>query len=749
MGAGATFKTWGEPEVKSTMIQLAAPALLGVMALNSAHAQEQTPPESGKQEASTTLETIVVSAQKRSEDVQKVPVSVSVVGGEQLEQMHATQLSDYVGYAAGVQMVTGGTPGTGQITVRGIASLGTNSTVSTYIDETPLGSSTFFAAAVNNVLDLLPYDVESFQIFRGPQGTLWGAGAFGGVAQYVTRKPELDYTSFRAGTDVFSLDGSHQTGYGVRASANLPLIKNRLAASVSIAKQFTPGYIDNVVTYERDQNEYSQTAGRLALRWEPSDTLAIDLSAIKQKSEADGLGYVAVEPQTLKPIYGEDKNDNYTDEYDNRELEYLSATVTWDAGFADFVSATSYSQTDYKASTDLSASYGPIVTAITGLDGRSSFLSHLKMYKGTQEFRLASKPSDTFEWIVGTFYTSENSRNYQLVTAQLPDRSPVPGLDPLADAQLPSTYQETALFGSVTWKLNERFDLSGGVRQARNEQDFAQIIAGALSPPGVMTGESKEDVTTWSLGARFFATPDTMLYARAATGYQPGGPNAAIPNVPTQVDSSTLTNYELGIKSTLLDRRLSFDLAAFNIDWEDLQIRTTSGGVSYLINGGKARSRGVELQATYLPTAGLRLGFNGAYTDAQLTEDVLSIGGLDGDTLPFAPKWSGSVTADYLFPSSGEWSTRVGGGLRYVGERRTAVEHDPSGQPLEDYTALDLNADFANDRWTFRIFVKNVTNEDAYVNASPQANAMTGAVGVVRGISLQPRVIGVGVDVKF
>ncbi|HVK52506.1 MAG TPA: TonB-dependent receptor [Pseudoxanthomonas sp.] len=737
--------------MKSTMIQLAAPALIGVMALSPAHAQEQTTPEPSKQEASTTLETIVVSAQKRSEDVQKVPVSVSVVGGEQLEQMHATQLSDYVGYAAGVQMVTAGTPGTGQIAVRGITSLGTNSTVSTYIDETPLGSSTFFAAAVNNVLDLLPYDVESFQIFRGPQGTLWGAGAFGGVAQYVTRKPELDYTSFRAGTDVFAIDGSHQTGYGVRASANLPLVANRLAASISVAKQYTPGYIDNVTTFERDQNAFTQTAGRLAVRWEPSDTVAVDLSAIKQKSEADNLGYVSVEPQTLKPVYGVTRNDNYTDEYDNRELEYLSGTVTWDVGFADFVSATSYSQTDYDANTDLTATFGPAIPLFTGgavTDGRSSFLSHLKLYKTTQEFRLASKPSDTFEWIVGGFYTHENSRNYQQITAQFPDSSSIPGLDPLADAELPSTYQETAVFGSVTWKINERFDLSGGVRQARNEQDFAQIIAGALSPPGVMTGESKEDVTTWSLGARWFATDNTMVYARAATGYQPGGPNAAIPGVPTQVDSSTLTNYELGIKSTLLDRRLTFDLAAFNIEWEDLQIRTSANGISYLVNGGKARSRGVELSATYLPAAGLRLGINGAYTDAELTEDVPSIGGLNGDSLPFAPKWSGSVTADYLFPSSGEWSTRVGGGVRYTGERRTAVDHDPSGQPLDDYTALDLNADIANDRWTFRIFVKNLTNENVFVNAVPQASAL-GGLSTVRAVSLQPRMIGVGVDVKF
>ena len=721
------------------------------MALSPAHAQEQTTPEPSKQEASTTLETIVVSAQKRSEDVQKVPVSVSVVGGEQLEQMHATQLSDYVGYAAGVQMVTAGTPGTGQIAVRGITSLGTNSTVSTYIDETPLGSSTFFAAAVNNVLDLLPYDVESFQIFRGPQGTLWGAGAFGGVAQYVTRKPELDYTSFRAGTDVFAIDGSHQTGYGVRASANLPLVANRLAASISVAKQYTPGYIDNVTTFERDQNAFTQTAGRLAVRWEPSDTVAVDLSAIKQKSEADNLGYVSVEPQTLKPVYGVTRNDNYTDEYDNRELEYLSGTVTWDVGFADFVSATSYSQTVYDANTDLTATFGPAIPLFTGgavTDGRSSFLSHLKLYKTTQEFRLASKPSDTFEWIVGGFYTHENSRNYQQITAQFPDSSSIPGLDPLADAELPSTYQETAVFGSVTWKINERFDLSGGVRQARNEQDFAQIIAGALSPPGVMTGESKEDVTTWSLGARWFATDNTMVYARAATGYQPGGPNAAIPGVPTQVDSSTLTNYELGIKSTLLDRRLTFDLAAFNIEWEDLQIRTSANGISYLVNGGKARSRGVELSATYLPAAGLRLGINGAYTDAELTEDVPSIGGLNGDSLPFAPKWSGSVTADYLFPSSGEWSTRVGGGVRYTGERRTAVDHDPSGQPLDDYTALDLNADIANDRWTFRIFVKNLTNENVFVNAVPQASAL-GGLSTVRAVSLQPRMIGVGVDVKF
>lgn len=733
--------------------RFAIPTLVSVLALLSsyAHTADGDAIEPAEKEAAA-LAPIIVTAQKRSEDVQSVPISISVIGNEQLEQMHATELSDYASYIPGLQMSSTGTPGLASIGIRGITPLGANSTVAMYIDDTPLGSSSFYATAAGDVLDLLPYDVDSFQVLRGPQGTLWGAGALGGVIQYTTSKPDLEQTSVRVGGDVSSMARSGDLGYGARASVNLPLLPGQLAMTASVARQQTPGFVDNVRTGEKDENGYAQTGGRVALRWKANDDLAVSLSAIKYKVDADSNTTVALDPATLGPIYGKDRNDNYVPEASKRELDYFSATVNWDVGFADFVSASSYSHTTVHSLTDVSLQYG-LLFPLFGLPspGLSTFDQKLSLYKTTQEFRLASKPDDRFEWLVGTFYTNENSRKYQILSAQEFDGTPIAGLDPLAITGLPTTYKEYALFGDVTWKFNPNFDITAGLRWARNEQEFTQIVQSPILPSGETPGSSAENVRTWSVSPRWHLDTDTMLYARVATGYQAGGPNLALPDVPPQVGSSTLTSYEAGIKTILADRRLILDAAVYNIDWKKIQVLTTNGTVNYAVNGGKASSKGFEFSAVYTPVSGLRLGLNAAYADASLSEAIPSIGGLDGDRLPFVPKWNASATADYTFDLGNNWSARFGGGLRHTGERTTGVTHDPRSFLLPSYTAFDLNADIANDRWTLRFFIKNLTNKGSYVAMTPliDPTSPTGAISRVGATPLQPRVIGVGFDAKF
>jgi iron complex outermembrane receptor protein len=240
-----------------------------------------------------------------------------------------------------------------------------------------------------------------------------------------------------------------------------------------------------------------------------------------------------------------------------------------------------------------------------------------------------------------------------------------------------------------------------------------------------------------------------MLYARVASGYQPGGPNLALPGVPTSVDASKLTNYEVGLKTLFADRRVMIDVAAYDIEWSKIQISAVANGVVYLANGGTARSRGLELTSLWMPVAGLRFGFNGAYTDAVVTEDVPSLGGLNGDRLPNIPKWAWSVTADYSFPVAANWTGRVGGGVRYVGSSFGALEHNALALPQDSYTAIDLNADVSNETWTFRLFIKNLTDKRVYTNLSALTNAATGDIDRVNAVPLMPRVVGVGFDVKF
>ena len=704
----------------------------------------------GSQQA--TLGTVIVTAEKRSEDIQQVPMSITVIDESQIENLHATQLSDISGYIPGFTVVNGGSPGQAILGIRGITPPPNSqgATVATYIDETPLGTSGNYGQGSNSVLDLLPYDFQSVEVLRGPQGTLYGAVALGGVLRYVSKAPDLDQWSWRVGADVFNTEGSGEAGYAGRFGFNAPIVPGQLAFSASVARQDSPGYIDNVRTGEKDQDSFSQQAAHATLLWKPSDDLSIKLQAIQSKIDADSTSYVALDPISLKPIYGELKNNNYVPEPYKKDVDYYNATINWNLGWADFVSATSYAESNQHSGFDGSLIYG-LAFPFFGLPapGISAASYDLKLDKTTQEFRLTSKTEGPLEWLLGYFYTDEDGKQNQHLTAQFADYSSIPGLDPLAVVAFPSTYKESAFFGDLTYKFDTTFDVTGGVRYAHNKQSFSQIASGALVPPTNVSNESSEDVLTWSFTPRLHMTPDQMLYLRIATGYQPGGPNVVLPGSPPTVDASTLTNYEIGWKAMFDDNRWMINAAVFDIEWDKIQVLQINGGFGYLANAGTARSSGLEFSTMYTPVAGLRLGLNGAYTNAKLTEDVPGLGGIDGARLPWTPKWAGSATADWVFPVWAEWTGRVGGGIRYAGDSYSSIEHTPSAYPQDSYTAIDLNADVSSDRWTVRFYVRNLTDKRVYSNLFGLANAATGEVTQVRGVPLQPRTVGVGFDAKF
>jgi len=722
--------------------------LLALVASAGAHAQDATKPDADN---SATLGTIIVTAEKRSEDIQQVPMSIGVIDASTLDNLHATSLSDYAGYLPGFTVINNGSPGQASLGVRGISPLSAGSTVATYIDETPLGTSSNYGAGSNSVLDLLPYDLQSVELLRGPQGTLYGAVALGGVLRYVTKQPDLDQFSWRVGADAFTTEGGSDAGYGGRFGLNAPIVPGTLALSASVARQDSPGYTDNVRTGEKDQDSYSQQAAHLQLLWKANDDLSVRLQAIQSKNDTDSNSVTALDPISLKPAYGDLKNDNYVKEPYRKEVDYLNATVNWNLGFADFVSATSYSEQEQHSALDASLVYG-VLFPLFGLPapGISVVTYDLKLYKTTQEFRLISKADGPLEWLVGGFWTNENSKQNQAASAQFLDSSSIPGLDPLAVIALPSTYKEYAVFGDLTYKFNTTFDVTGGVRYAHNKQTFEQISDGALvGGAASVSGASSEDVVTWSFSPRMHLSPDQMLYMRIATGYQPGGPNVSTPGVPQSVNPSRLTNYEIGWKAMFDDNRWMLDVATYDIEWQDIQVSAAANGLAYLANGGTARSSGMEFSTLYSPVAGLRLGLNAAYTDAKLTEDIPSLGGVNGARLPSIPKWAASATADYSWPVFNEWSGRVGGGLRYVGDTFSGLENTTGSYPQDSYSVFDLNADVSNDRWTVRLFIKNLADKRVYTNLTALPNALTREVNKVTGVALEPRTIGIGFDAKF
>lgn len=751
----------------SRLILVASCGAAALLGPQLARAQSRVAATAGNESQVTE---VIVTAQKRTENVQNVPSAVSVVGAQELTDRHVTRLSDIGDYVPGLRIDSaGGTPGQTTISIRGITPIGTSATVGTYVDDIPLGGSSLYSSANSLSLDLLPYDVSRIEVLRGPQGTLYGASTMGGLLKYSLVTPSLDKLEERVGAEVLGVTGAGDPGGGVRASINAPVIKGKLGVLASYAFQDTPGYIDDAQTGQDNQNGVRQQSGRLGLLWKPQDNIRVNLGALYQQIDSDGNGTVALSPATRDPVFGGLKDANFLAQPFRKEISLLYGTVNWDFGWATLTSATSYDDTRTKTTLDTSRTYGVLLPLFVGggnpaitaalPNGVSPFDIQLKLQKYTQEFRLASPAGQRIEWLIGGFFTYEKSTFQQTVGLQDPTGGVqavlgVPfstlGLSTLAVAQLPSIYREYAGFGDLTLHVTDRFDLAGGLRYASNNQSFRQISSGALLPPGSTPGYSSEDVVTYSFSPSYRIAPDILSYIRIASGYQPGGPNVALPGVPPTVGSDTLTNYEIGLKSKFWGRRATLNVDAFYIDWKDIQVGgTTAQGLAFLANGGTAKSQGFEAEGSVTPIQGLNLSGTFAYTYSVLTENVPALGGLDGARLPNVPRFSGSLQASYSHRVYADWVGRIGGGVRLQGSRYSDVSSSPRAFRLPAYGALDLNADVSNGRYTVRLFAKNLTDERVYTTFNPTLNGATGQIVQIEGAVLQPRTIGVSVDAKF
>lgn len=719
------------------------------------------------------LTEIVVTASKRKENIQDVAESVSVISGADLLQQQKAQLSDYLAYTPGVNVSNTGSPGQSSITMRGISPLSGTSKVATYIDEAPLGSSGIWANSGEFTLDLLPFDLDRLEVLRGPQGTLYGASSMGGLLKYVLTTPDTTKFSADLAADGSAIQSANGPAATVMGHVNIPILTDTLATSLSGFYKYTPGYLDNAYSGARDTNDLRQYGGRVAAFWQPADNLTVKLNALSQTTESADDAFTSFLNPSVSPIsatlpslvsggtgFGRlTENEAFLQPFYSR-ANFYSATVDWNLGFADLVSATSWSRLASGQTinqTQEFANFYPLVGLAPGLTYE---FNRLDLKKVTQELRLTSPQADIVSWQIGGFYTDERQSNEQKVFAFDNAYQPIEALGPyLAYANIPTTYREYAVFGDVTWKITSAFDVTGGIRYSKNKQGFVTTEAGALldepqSPPVTLPSvPSTEDNTTWMGNARYHFAPDVMAYFRVATGYAPGGANTPYPGVPqATVGAETLTSYEVGLKSEFLDRRASVDVAVFHIAWKDIQLNALLNGISYVTNGGAARSDGVELGTSYSPVQGLRFGFNSTYTDAHLTSlnaDV-STPFILGAQLQNVSKWTASGTADYGWNLSSAMTAHVGGGIRWVGQQEGAEL--AAGMPyfvLPSYTMVDSNTSIVSGAWTFRVYANNLTNSRAFSFGRMNQDAVTGAIPQLDYALAQPRTIGGGFAVKF
>lgn len=688
------------------------------------------------------LEEIIVTAQKRREQMIDVPQSVSVLSSEVLSRLGATQFRDFANTVPGLSFTTAGA-GFTQISLRGVTTgRDVGPTVGVYVDEVPYGSSSTFANGSQLALDLGLFDVQQIEVLRGPQGTLYGASTMGGLIKYVCRRPDATRLGVEARTGV---SDTHDGGvsYHGAATLNAPLVLDKVALRATGFYSRDGGYIDNLARNEKDVNRSDVYGGRLDLLLAPIEALDIRLSAFAQDIKRDGEGTSDYAP-TGAPLDSDlDQRRLFAEPFD-QEFRLVSGTLTYDFGPASLTSISSYQTSDTAQIADYSPLYVPLLSFF-GIDyGAVGFGNRNTTDKFTQEVRLASVGTQTVEWLVGGFYTHEVSGNQQIFYPLSVALQPVP--DNLFTFSLPSRFDEYAAFGDVTWRLSPTFDVTGGVRYAENRQSFEQIGSGlfGFSTP---IRRSKDDVFTYLANARYHFGEHSIGYVRYATGYRPGGPNFVTIDVSTglPVGSPTfqadrLKSYEVGYKAETADRRFGVDVSAYYIDWSDIQVVVVQGGFSGVGNAtGGATIRGSELTVTANVIEGATITGTMAYQNAQLSAAEVTLGAAKGEQLPNVPELSATLNADYMLPF-GNLQPTIGMTLRYVDDRRSGF--GVAAYLLPEYTTVDLRTGLQFGSVSANIYVRNVLDERGQLSTSPFR-------GLPQPAMLQPRTIGIGVTTQF
>ena len=710
--------------------------------LASASANAQTASEEGQADAANAAEAsgqdggqiIVVTAQKRSQTLIEVPQSISVVSGSTLEDQNASNFADYLKLVPGLQL-SQSTPGQGRLIVRGVNSGGVASTVGVYMDETPFGSSSGLVNGAVLAGDFDTFDLDRIEVLRGPQGTIYGASSLSGVLKFITKRPSTKAFIARGRVGIEMTDGGAM-GYQGNLVVNVPL-SDTLAFRATGSYRKYGGFIDSIGTsapdlfgvvltsdVDKNINDTKSFGGRASLLFKPSDKISIRLTALAQNIEADAPTVVASDPDTLKRLYGELSQSQFVPEFSDVKYRVYNGTGTFDLGFAELTTSTSYATQKQDFRADLTFPLSTLIDLSFGYPANEFFQAQeTDSKKFTQEIRLTGE-SHILDWLAGVYYTSEDGLIDQDFVAVTPGT-----LDPIAGpllglAQVESEYKEIAGFADVTIHLGERFDLDLGGRYSHNKQSAKQVSDGILAggfnefPPI----KSDENVFTYSVAPRFELNDNTSIYVRVAKGFRPGGPNVLPPGAPPEVqtyDSDSLISYEAGIKAQTADGRFSVDAAVFHIDWKDIQLIATVSDFNINTNGSRAKSDGAEITATARPFPGLALSLNAAYTNARLTQDLPPIqgvvSGFDGDQLPFTPKFSAGLNGDYSWSLSDSIGATVGASLRHVSSQTASYDADfvdANGHQrrIDGYQVIDVRAGLDFGKFAIDAYVRNLGN---------------------------------------
>lgn len=708
------------------------------------------------------------SERELADYIQSIPASVTIVSGDTLTAQKSERLTDYAFAVPGVNTIASGGPGQDALIVRGILN-----GVSFYIDDIAIDATgLIFGGGGTVALDLLPYDLERFEVWRGPQETVSGADSQIGLVRYALRRADVSNFQANAGVDVTTIHGASRSGETTHGAINVPIMEGKLGVRGSFADSYSPGYLNNLYTGERGINPVRERAGRITVLWQPAESLSVTAGALWTRitspwwSEVNVSGLQIV-PNTgdayfVRPTgsWGDLVTNQAFPDTNVKSLDVYSASLQWTRESWVVHSATGWQRSyvyDQYDATPMIGIYFPYLSNGAVRPGLSLAGGNQGGEKFTEELRIGSS-SKRLYWTVGGFYTNQTLTGENFLYDFDKSYQPITFWGPcIACNTVTARFREQVVFGDLTGHINRHLDLSAGFRYAHDVQRFEAVSTGAVYPANLSmfdtpttydSGHFSESAPSWRLAATYHFVPDVMMYGQVATGFFPGASQGSNPGDPPAVGGETLINYESGVKAQFLEGRGLMDFAVFHINWSDIPVGIVNG----LANGARATSRGFELTSSYGSSRGLRLAYNAAYAQAAFDSVIPPAAvNLTGYQFGNVPKWGMTGTADYGWDLDKLWQARVGGGARWISSQFTSnnvQSRSLGGYPamvLPGYSVIDVHGSVARGPFTARLFVRNLADKRAYLNGIPEIDINQNPVQILYKL-VQPRTIGIGFD---
>lgn len=682
--------------------------------------------DSAAKDSAATLDAVVVTSRKRSESVRDIPTSIDAFTGDRLSELGYTDVEDVLKLSSGVTFESGFTPSSTTVIVRGITndSRGVGPrTVGRFYGNVPLTNSSIMG--VEPDLDL--FDMATVEVLKGPQGTLFGGSALAGALRYTPHMPDFDSfygaTSFGIGQTASSSDLSSQ--YALML--NMP-VSDTFAVRFAGSVRDMAGFLDNEITGEKDYNDFKTEQGRIIAAWQPTETFGLTAQYLKYQGDLGGFGYVDGTTPTRV------RTKLTLDDYEKSNVDLYGLSANWEFDASTLVFESNRLEKDRDQYNDVTSFIGLFGTGITV---GQNFLEATK--QNTHEIRIVSnQPSEGdglfggWSYTAGFFYMDSSQTRPVALDLTFPTHIIKQGGGATIEAK------ERAFYFDLTRRIGDRAELNLGGRyfdQWTRGGNFVDFAYNSTVPPGIPAqvpfdpnfatfATLKEDGFNPKAAMRWFLNDEVTLVASYAKGFRFGGINgatldAAIP-VPFTYGSDKIDNYELGLRTTWADNRITADITAFYIDWTNLQMLQRADIYAYVDNVGAAEVKGVEGALNALVGDHWSLLLNASYQDAKTAEffDSGEFGPVpSGTRLPQSPKLTSAAQMRYQRYAGPMW---LDSSLTYS-YRSSSTNNLINSVPLKSFGTLDFALSVQNTEMKLEprlsFIVKNITDESAPIFA--------------------------------